>query len=175
MTDRRKKQFVGGMVFAWVAFAHMMLGLSHAFSIVFQERAAHPEAPLGYVPMHFTIALSITAGVEVLGIVLLLRSADRLHPTRFWVAVVSALLNILMVAVFGAFMWTAYRSGAQFRGRTACTFGIAEGSLAANENESYCSRRTSRTFFVRVCSVNGFCRNAVPGSSTSWWMIASSV
>ena len=37
------------------------------------------------------------------------------------------------------------------------------------------TRRTSLTFRARFCSVNGFCRNAVPGPSAPWWRIVSSV
>jgi hypothetical protein len=108
MPNSGKRRFIFGMVLAWLATAHVWLALSYAFRIVGEERAADPGRPLGYVPLHFTVAMAITAVVGVVGVGILFRSRDGEHGNRSRIAELSAYVTLLTIAVLAVFMWMAY-------------------------------------------------------------------
>lgn len=60
-------------------------------------------------------------------------------------------------------------------GPVKCTSARRPRNLREWHRRSYCSLNTSRIFRPRVADVNGLCRKAMPGLSTPWCTMASSV
>lgn len=113
--DRKRKQFVWGVVLAWVPFLFLAVptavGLYRALRGISQEKATGLAAVGGgLIEFFVTFGLATTVVFELVAVVLLLRTIHGGRAARTLLSAFSLCCSAVMLTVAGVFVWFVTRA-----------------------------------------------------------------
>ena len=108
----KRKRFRYGLLLAWIPLIFFIvptaIGIIRAIAQASSEKATGLAVVAGGIgEVAATFGLVVIVASEVVGIVMLVRTASRNHPIRTVVAIVSVVCSSLLLLVLGLFLWFA--------------------------------------------------------------------
>jgi hypothetical protein len=104
--DRARKWFLWGIALGWIPSLPLIIGFLNAFRGISEQKATGLGAVAGgLAETYLTFGMIVTVVSEMAAIVLLIRSFSRGHLGRGTVAVLSIGWSLLMLLLFGLFVW----------------------------------------------------------------------
>jgi hypothetical protein len=109
MDPAKKKQFLWGVLLAWIPWLPALIGLGNALVGISKEKATGLAVVTGAMAETFVSAgLLATVAFEVAAIIILLRAFEHGHRLRSLLLAFSICMSVLMLLLSGLFVWLSW-------------------------------------------------------------------
>jgi hypothetical protein len=106
MEELKTKRFLWGVLLTWLPLIPLGIPLVHSFRGISEQKATGlGVVAVGLAEVYLRFGVGITLLFEVTAIVLLVRAFSRGHWLRASFSVGSICLSLIVISLFGLFVW----------------------------------------------------------------------